>query len=272
MVGAGPVGLTTAIDLAQCGIKVVVLDDDDNLSIGSRAICFAKRTLEIFDRLGCGQPMLEKGIVLELGKVFFRDEQVYQFNLLPEGGHKLPAFINLQQYYVEEYPGRPGRRRWSDLRWKHNVVARRRSTPTASSRGRNAGRHLCADVRLPARLRRREQSVREHGRAGARGQVVSRSVPDLRCQMHADFPTERWFWFDPPFHPQHSVLLHRQPDNVWRIDFQLGWDADPDEEKKPEREIPRIHAMLGRKRDSTFEWASVYTFAVCAWISFRTAA
>ncbi len=50
--------------------------------------------------------------------------------------------------------------------------------------------------------------------------------------MKADFPSERWFWFDPPFHPNQSVLLHRQPDNVWRIDFQLGWDADPVEREK----------------------------------------
>ncbi len=58
--------------------------------------------------------------------------------------------------------------------------------------------------------------------------------------MQADFPTERWFWFDPPFHPGQSVLLHKQCDKVWRIDFQLGRDADPAEEKKPERVIPRI--------------------------------
>src|SRR5690606_11177986 len=59
-------------------------------------------------------------------------------------------------------------------------------------------------------------------------------------KMHADFPTGRWFWFDPPFHPGQSVLLHRQPDDVWRIDFQLGWEADPEEEKKPENILPRI--------------------------------
>jgi len=78
--------------------------------------------------------------------------------------------------------------------------------------------------------------------------------------MQADFPAERWFWFDPPFHPGQSVLLHKQADNVWRIDFQLGWDADPEEEKKPERVIPRIRAMLGDARPFELEWVSVYTF------------
>ena len=79
--------------------------------------------------------------------------------------------------------------------------------------------------------------------------------------MKSDFPTERWFWFDPPFHPNQSALLHRQADDVWRIDFQLGWDADPDEEKKPERILPRLRAMLGEDAEFEIEWASVYTFA-----------
>jgi 3-(3-hydroxy-phenyl)propionate hydroxylase len=79
--------------------------------------------------------------------------------------------------------------------------------------------------------------------------------------MKADFPTERWFWFDPPFHPNQSVLLHKQANNVWRIDFQLGWDADPAEEKKPENVIPRIQAMLGKDVEFELEWVSVYQFA-----------
>jgi 3-(3-hydroxy-phenyl)propionate hydroxylase len=78
--------------------------------------------------------------------------------------------------------------------------------------------------------------------------------------MHSDFPPERWFWFDPPFHPGQSVLLHRQADDVWRVDFQLGWDADPDEERKPERILPRLRAMLGPDARFEIEWASVYTF------------
>ena len=79
--------------------------------------------------------------------------------------------------------------------------------------------------------------------------------------MKADFPTERRFWFDPDFHRGQSALLHRQPDDVWRLDFQLGWEADPDEEKKPERIIPRVRAMLGEDVEFELEWASVYQFA-----------
>src|SRR5512134_1112837 len=78
--------------------------------------------------------------------------------------------------------------------------------------------------------------------------------------MRSDFPAERWFWFDPPFHPNQSALLHRQADDVWRIDFQLGWDADPEAEKQPERVLPRLRAMLGADAKVDIEWASVYTF------------
>jgi 3-(3-hydroxy-phenyl)propionate hydroxylase len=87
--------------------------------------------------------------------------------------------------------------------------------------------------------------------------------------MKADFPAERWFWFDPPFHPNQSVLLHKQSDNVWRIDFQLGWDADPEEEKKPENIIPRVKAMLGDDREFDLEWASIYTFQCRRMKNFR---
>ncbi len=103
VVGAGPVGLSLAIDLAQRGQQVLLLDNDNRLSTGSRAICFAKRTLEIWDRLGVGAPMCAKGVEWNVGKVFFKDQQLYAFDLLPEPGHERPAFINLQQYYAEAY-------------------------------------------------------------------------------------------------------------------------------------------------------------------------
>ena len=101
IVGAGPVGLTLAIDLAQRGQPVLLLDNGAGLSSGSRALCFAKRTLEVWDRLGVGQAMVNKGVSWSLGRVFFKDQQVYQFDLLPEAQHARPAFINLQQYYCE---------------------------------------------------------------------------------------------------------------------------------------------------------------------------
>ena len=103
IVGAGPIGLSLAIDLAQRGVKSVLLDDNNIVSTGSRAICWAKRTLEVFDRLGVASKMMAKGITWETGRLFNGDKEVFSFNLLPDKGQKFPAFINLQQYYVEEY-------------------------------------------------------------------------------------------------------------------------------------------------------------------------
>src|SRR5271157_1588970 len=123
VVGAGPVGLTAAIDLASRGIDVLVLDEDDTVSVGSRAICWSKRTLEILDRLGCAERLVQKGVRWNVGRVFFRGEQVYQFDLLPEPGHRRPAFINLQQYYVEQFlVERASELSAIDLRWRHRVV------------------------------------------------------------------------------------------------------------------------------------------------------
>ena len=101
VVGAGPVGLSLAIDLAQRGQSVVLLDDADRIGEGSRAIMFSKRSLEFWDRLGVGDRMVEKGVVWSVGKIFYGASLLYQYNLLPEGGHKRPAFVNLQQFHVE---------------------------------------------------------------------------------------------------------------------------------------------------------------------------
>src|ERR1700742_821659 len=124
VVGAGPVGLSLAIDLAQRGQPVVLLDDADRIGEGSRAICFSKRSLEFWDRLGVGQRMVDKGVVWQVGKIFHGASLLYQFDLLPEQGHKRPAFINLQQFYAEAYlVDRVHELPAVDLRWRNKVTA-----------------------------------------------------------------------------------------------------------------------------------------------------
>src|ERR1700749_1546673 len=124
VVGAGPVGLSLAIDLAQRGQSVVLLDDADRIGEGARAICFSKRSLEVWDRLGVGQRMVDKGVVWSVGKIFHGASQLYQFNLLPEQGHKRPAFINLQQFYAEAYlVDRVEQLPAISLRWRNKVTA-----------------------------------------------------------------------------------------------------------------------------------------------------
>ena len=261
VVGAGPVGLAAAIDLAQQGVDVVMLDEDNTVSVGSRAVCYAKRTLEILDRLGCAQPVVERGVSWSLGKVFFRDRLIYSFNLLPEDGHRRPAFVNLQQYHFEEILlDRLKRVGHVDLRWKSKVVSvnpgeRQVNLLVETPDGPYA---LSCDWLIVADGAR--SPVRAMLGLESKGQVFRDRFLIADVVMKAEFPTERWFWFDPPFHRNQSTLLHRQADNVWRIDFQLGWDADPEAEKQPERVIPRIKAMLGDDRPFELEWVSVYTF------------
>lgn len=262
IVGAGPVGMTLALDLSSHGHRVLVLDDDHTLSVGSRAICFAKRTLDIWDRLRVADRMVRKGISWNTGRVFFRDDEVWRFDLLPEPGHRRPAFINLQQYYCEGYlyeqcVADPN----IDIRWQSRVSAVQPAAGQVELEVETPeGTYALSSDWLVACDGARS-SVRKMIGQEAHGRVFRDRFLIADVKLEADFPTERWFWFDPPFHPNQSVLLHSQPDKVWRIDFQLGWDADPAEEVKPEKVLPRIRALLGDDIEVQLEWVSVYTFA-----------
>lgn len=260
IIGAGPVGLTLALDLARRQVPVVLLDDSDRIGAGSRAICFAKRTLEIFDRLGLADAMVEKGVTWRTGKVFHREKPLYGFDLLPEPGHKQPAFINLQQYYVEAaLADAASAEALIDLRWSHRVtqveprdqgVSLEIATPEGAYRLDAEWVVACDGARSPTRTMLGLDFIGEH----FEDQFL---IADVK--MQAEFPTERWFWFQPPFHDGQSALLHKQPDDVWRIDLQLGPAADPDHEKRPEIVRPRIAQMLGHDRFA-LEWVSVYRF------------
>ncbi|MFQ6551719.1 FAD-dependent oxidoreductase [Aestuariibius insulae] len=266
IVGAGPVGLVLALDLGRKGTPVLILDDQEGAGQGSRAICFAKRTLEICDRLGPGQAMVDKGVVWNLGKVFHGHDKVFEFNLQPEDGHKNPAFINLQQPYFEAFlvdairqaqkDGAPieirGRNTVTGITPDPDGVTAQIDTPDGAYALRADWLVACDGARSP---------VRKMMGLGFEGRVFEDNFLIADVRMTADFPTERWFWFEPPFKGGGaSALLHKQPDNIWRIDFQLGWDIDRKAELQEDNIRRRVDAMLGQGASYDLEWTSIYTF------------
>lgn len=262
IIGAGPVGLAAAIDAGQQGLSALVLDDNNTVSVGSRAVCYSKRALEVLNRLGCAQRMVDKGVTWKIGKIFFRDELVRQFDLLPVEGHQQPAFINLQQYYLEEYlVERSDELEEIEVRWKNKLVGIDNSDsarPVITVDTPDGEYQLSCDWLVVADGA--NSATRSLMGLESKGQIFQDRFLIADIVMKADFPPERWFSFDPSYHPGQSTLLHSQPDDVWRLDFQLGWDADPEEEKKPENIEPRVRAMLGQDVEFELEWASVYTF------------
>jgi 3-(3-hydroxy-phenyl)propionate hydroxylase len=269
VVGAGPVGLAAAIDAAQGGMPVLLLDEDNTVSVGSRGLCYAKRALEILDRLGVGEPVVAKGVTWNVGRTFHRNTEVFNFNLQPDSGHCRPGMVNLQQYWLEQYLVERAQQLPNiDLRWQHKVVGVSQDGQGATVDVETAdGRYsLHADWLVVADGAR--SPLRRMMGLDVKGKVFQDRFLIADVVLNGElFPaerTERRFWFDPPFHEGQSVLLHREADNVWRIDFQLGWDADPEAEKQPQRVIPRIRAMLDSQgfEHITFEleWVSVYTF------------
>ncbi len=260
VVGAGPVGLSLAIDLAQRGQGVVLLDDADRIGEGSRAICFSKRSLEFWDRLGIGSRMVDKGVVWSVGRVFHGASQLYQFDLLPEQGHKRPAFINLQQFHAEAYlVDRVQELAGVDLRWRNKVIGldSRNDRAILTIETPDGPYRISANYVVACDGAR--SSLRQMAGAEFAGKVFEDQFLIADVRMAAEFPTERWFWFDPPFHAGRSALLHRQPDDIWRIDLQLHRYADPVIEKQPENVRPRIARMLGHDKFE-FEWISLYKF------------
>lgn len=274
IVGGGPVGLATALDLGLRGVPVLVLDDHEGVGLGSRALCFAKRTLEICDRLGAAAPMLAKGVQWNVGKVFHDDRLLYEFNLLPEGGHAFPAFINLQQPWFEKF--------------LHDaIVTAQAAGAPIEIRGRNrvdavtpAADHVGLAVMTPDGPYRLEADwliACDGARSPLRsllglsfdGRVFEDNFLIADVKMKADFPTERWFWFEPHFKSGASALLHKQPDDIWRIDFQLGWNIDREKELEPANIRARVDAMLGPDVSYELDWCSIYTFQCRRMDAFR---
>jgi 3-(3-hydroxy-phenyl)propionate hydroxylase len=260
IVGAGPAGMTAALDLAHYGVPSLLLDEDTLHVEGSRAIAYHSSALAVWEKVGAGKAMLDKGIAWPCRHTYFRDREVYVQNFPPPRPGELPSFLNLQQYYVERFlldciEAQP----LIDLRWNHKVTGLGQVPDSVT-----------LDVDTPSGLLQVSASY-ILACDGARSTVrrlldldfPGRSfddrflIADVRASL--DLPPEPRFYFNHPAHPGPTVLIHPQPDGVWRIDWQIGSGVDVAYERSPERMDARIRAFIG---DVPYElvWLSDYRF------------
>ena len=262
IVGGGPVGLALALDLARKGHDILLLNALPFVPRGSKAICFSKRSLDIWDRLGVGERLVDKGVVWEKGKVFWKadPDPIYEFDLRPVKDQKNPAFINIQQYYVEEYfLDELDKFDNVDIRWRNEVIALDRHEAFIRVTVETPDGHYEIDTEYLLACDGSGSPIRGMLGLEFEGRVFEDNFLIVDVKIHAERPAERWFRFDPPY-PGWSSLIHKQPDDVWRLDFQLGWDIDKEEAIKPENVKPFVRGFLGEEVEFDYEWISIYTF------------
>ncbi|HJS04065.1 MAG TPA: FAD-dependent monooxygenase [Variovorax sp.] len=264
IVGAGPAGLTLACDLAQRGVPAVLLDEDDTVGVrgaSSRGICYAQKSLEIFERLGIYQRIADKGITWSFGRTFSGETEVYNFNLQASSVSAQPPFINLQQFYLEWFlVDRLLELGVVELRWKNRV--------TRIERGEQGVR---VEIETPAGAYAIDAGYlidASGANSPIRAQLgldahVSRST-DRWCISDVRFkkplPVERWTWVDAPFNEGRAVWQHLMADGVWRIDYQMPEDCDAAYISKPEVAGARLREQLGPGVEFEFVWIGPYGY------------
>lgn len=272
IVGAGPVGLSAALGLAHYRIPSIVLDDDEGTSIeGSRAIFMERHAMEILGAWSpVGRQMAEQGMTLLAGRVFFRTRELYKtFSAPPDPNIRYPRFVNFPQNVLErlEYDALRDVS-CCEVRWRHRVVGLTQDdtgvtlkveTPDGPATLWAPYVLACDGPRSP---------VRHLLGLPFPGESRGHHFLILDVRMVLETPRERWFWFDPPFNPGRTALLHPQPDSIYRLDYQLAPDEDLDAVKQPEAIHQRIVATVG---DRPYEvvWKSVYTYQQRALERFR---
>ena len=210
-----------------------------------------------------GEAVRDKGVTWRVGRCFHGPDEVYSFDLLPEDGHKYPAFVNLQQWYLEAALIARAEALGVDLRWQSKVTAHEDRGGHARLTVETPGGTYALEADWMVACDGAASPTRKRMALPFDGQTFEERFLIADVEM-ADSPfaqdvPERWFWFDPPFHPGRSALLHKQPDDIYRIDLQLDLGADPEAEAREEVVVPRIRAIVG---DAPFrlDWVSVYRF------------
>jgi len=263
VVGSGPIGLAAALAMARKGHEVIIVTAFDFVPAGSKGICYSKEALDIFDQLGVGERIVDKGVIWNVGKVFWGEstDPVYQFDMLPVKDQKNPGFVNIQQYYVEDYLVDALEQMDNvDIRWGHKVsgIDTREDGATLTITTRDGDYQLDTDYVIACDGSK--STIRGLMGLDFEGRIFEDSFLIADVKFKQNRPSERWFWFDPPFNKGRTALLHKQPDDIWRLDFQLGWEVDREQAIKPENVAPFIKGLLGADIEYEEDWMSIYTF------------
>ena len=263
IVGGGPVGLATALGLARHGVRSVLVEADHGVCTGSRAICISRRSLEIIERLGALDGFLAKGLPWTGGRSFYRDQEVLHFTMPQDARQKLPPMVNLAQYHIEQFLLDAAERQPEliDIRWQTRVthVAQHADGATVTLATPDATYQMTTDWLVAAdggrSVLREALGLKLQG-ASYEGRYV---IVDIH--LKSERPTERLAYFDPPSNPGSTVLVHKQPDDIWRIDYQLRDDEDAQAAVLLENVAPRVDsllAMMGETKPWHPVWITIY--------------
>lgn len=263
VVGGGPVGLAVALGLANHGVACVLIEADDSVCYGSRAICISRRSLEIIERLGAVDGFLKVGLPWAGGRSFYRDSEVLHFKMPQDENQKLPPMVNLAQYHIEQFLLDAAQQKPDliDIRWQTRVRA-------IDSHAQGATLHLTSpegdyalNTEWVVACDGGRSTIRESLGLQLKGTSYEGRYVIVDIQLESDRPAERLAYFDPSSNPGSTVLVHKQPDNVWRIDYQLRDGEDPEQAVKPENVMPRVQSlldMMGERGAWSPIWITIY--------------
>ena len=246
IVGGGPVGYCAALGLANYGVPVVLLEADDSVCFGSRAICISRRSLEIVERLGAIEGFLNAGLPWTGGRSFYRNTEVLHFKMPADENQKLPPMINLAQYSIEKFllDAAEARGDLIEIRWQSSVTAIDARENGALLTVNTPEGHYAMEADWVVAADGGRSFLREALGLQLKGTSYEGRYVIVDILLDSNRPTERLAYFDPACNPGSTVLVHKQPGNVWRIDYQLRDGEDPDEAVKPENVMPRVRSLL----------------------------